>query len=432
MRFILSFIIVFISYQFALGQDDNSRIDIVKSTLKDVAEICNADNGKLWGKNLWGPIMVVDRETRFIIANQQDNDSVLVKKEGIYCGYLSDNEIIANSTIEFNGTFWTIIANMPDDKFERNTLFIHEMFHRLQPEIGLASYFGYDNSHMDKMQARILLKLEWSALEDAIVQDGEQRINSIKDALVFRNYRRKIFHGCDTMENKFELHEGLPEYTAYKLCTTNDFDFKNRLISKKELYWQKNSLVRSFGYYSGFLYAYLLDQTETNWQFKLRDSDDLGQLVQLAYNISIPMELSPTFEIIKQNYSFHQIYEFEDKLNLEKDSILAQYKNIFIRDTVLVLHLSKPHIGFNPGTLQPFDTLGTIYPYIVITDTWGRLKVDDGGCLLSKNWSMATIPVAHLKIEDTTITSDHWTLSIEDGWNLVKKNKKYFLLKIEE
>lgn len=130
---------MFLLFQVALGQDDNSKIKLVKRTFKDVAEICNADDGKLWGKNLWGPILMVDRETRFIIANQQDKDSILIEREGVFCGYFPDNKIISNSAINFSGTFWTIIANMPKDKFERNTLFIHEMFHRLQPEIGLGS-----------------------------------------------------------------------------------------------------------------------------------------------------------------------------------------------------------------------------------------------------------------------------------------------------
>jgi hypothetical protein len=429
MRVLYFFLIVFVFYQVALGQDDTSQIKFVKKTFDDVATICNADDGNLWGKNLWGPIMVVDRETRFIIANQQDRDSILVEKDGVYCGYLPDNKIISNSTIDFSGTFWTIVAYMPEDEFERNTLFVHELFHRLQPEIGLDQNFGYDNSHMDNMQARILLKLEWSALEDAINQDGKQRITSIKDALVFRNYRREMFHGCDTMENKFELHEGLPEYTAFKLCTTNELDFKQGLNSKKDNYWQKESLVRSFGYYSGFIYAYLLDQTHNKWQYQLKSSDDLGQLVQNAYNIEMPIDVSAAFEIIKHNYSLTEISDFEQKLKLEKDSILGKYRQIFLNDTVLILDLTKPNVGFNPNTLQPFDTLGTIYPYIIITDNWGRLEVNDGGCLLSKDWSKATVPAVNIKKDGTTIKSNNWTLTLEAGWDLIKKDEKYFLLK---
>jgi hypothetical protein len=282
------------------------------------------------------------------------------------------------------------------------------------------------------MQARIYLKLEWSALEDAIKQSGEKRVASIEDALVFRNYRREMFPACDTMENKFELHEGLPEYTAYKLCASNDVDFKNRLLSKSEKYWQQESLVRSFGYYSGFLYAYLLDQAHANWQYQLKNNDDLGQLVQIAYNIEMPIEISTTVELIKHNYSFSEISDFEQELKLKKDSILAKYSQIFLNDTVLILNLTKPNVGFNPNTLQPFDTLGTIYPFIIITDNWGRLEVNNGGCLLSKDWKKATIPVVNINGDDNIIKCNNWTLKLEDGWDLIKTGKTYFLIRSEE
>jgi hypothetical protein len=35
---------------------------------KSVKEICDRDNGALWGKNLYGPLMFVDRNNRRIIA----------------------------------------------------------------------------------------------------------------------------------------------------------------------------------------------------------------------------------------------------------------------------------------------------------------------------------------------------------------------------
>ncbi len=40
---------------------------------KDIEEVCNRDGGNLWGKNLYGPLMFIDRASRKIIANQPDN-----------------------------------------------------------------------------------------------------------------------------------------------------------------------------------------------------------------------------------------------------------------------------------------------------------------------------------------------------------------------
>src|SRR5450759_3338373 len=53
---------------------------------KSIEDICNRDNGKLWGKNLYGPIMFVERTSRRIVANQPDNEGLLKGKDGVYTG----------------------------------------------------------------------------------------------------------------------------------------------------------------------------------------------------------------------------------------------------------------------------------------------------------------------------------------------------------
>ena len=35
-------------------------------------EVCNKDNGRLWGENLYGPVMYVDNLNRTIYANVAD------------------------------------------------------------------------------------------------------------------------------------------------------------------------------------------------------------------------------------------------------------------------------------------------------------------------------------------------------------------------
>jgi len=46
-----------------------------------VEEACNRDNGKLWGKNLYGPVMYIDRSSRKIIANHPDAEGLLKVKD---------------------------------------------------------------------------------------------------------------------------------------------------------------------------------------------------------------------------------------------------------------------------------------------------------------------------------------------------------------
>jgi hypothetical protein len=73
-----------------------------------------------------------------------------------------------------------------------------------------------------------------------------------------------------------------------------------------------------------------------------------------------------------------------------------------------------------------------IYPFIIITDNWGRLEVNNGGCLLSKDWRKATVPAVNIKKNGITIKCNNWTLTLEEGWDLIKKDEIYFLLRIDE
>ena len=42
--------------------------------------------GALWGKNLYGPIMFIDRASRRIVANMPDKEGLLKGKDGVFTG----------------------------------------------------------------------------------------------------------------------------------------------------------------------------------------------------------------------------------------------------------------------------------------------------------------------------------------------------------
>ena len=67
-------------------EEDKSYFTAAKALqyFEKIKTICDADNGKLWGSNLYGPVMFIDRTTRKITANQQDAQGILKLKDGIY------------------------------------------------------------------------------------------------------------------------------------------------------------------------------------------------------------------------------------------------------------------------------------------------------------------------------------------------------------
>ena len=124
---------MFVSLQTLTFAQNNLPLDTIEDCFKLIKNICDKDNGKLWGKSLWSPTLVIDRESRMIVANEPDNQNLLTKKGNIFVGKFPETSIIANSTTEFGGKHWTMVAYpLPTDTFELTTLFIHEMFHCLQ------------------------------------------------------------------------------------------------------------------------------------------------------------------------------------------------------------------------------------------------------------------------------------------------------------
>ena len=160
---------------------------------KSIENICNLDNGRLWGTNLYGPLMFVDRTSRMIIANSPDSEGLLKAKDGIYTGDYPKESIISNTPVMYGGVLFALAPVPPEeDEYGIMANAIHSLFHRLQ-KIGGISSFGYNTNNMDEKQARLWIKLEWKALHKALTSQGEERQIAIRDALIFRGSNREFY-----------------------------------------------------------------------------------------------------------------------------------------------------------------------------------------------------------------------------------------------
>jgi hypothetical protein len=160
---------------------------------RKVEDACNRDNGKLWGKNLWGPVMYVDRNTRKIIADQPDKEGLLKLKDGIYTGTYPRELIISNNAVKYGGTLFAM-APLPNEEDEYRILnrAIHGLFHCFQESTGYTSS-GYNTVNMDEKNARLWMKLEWKALRKALNSEGSEQQVAIRDALVFKGSNREQY-----------------------------------------------------------------------------------------------------------------------------------------------------------------------------------------------------------------------------------------------
>lgn len=298
------FLMMFFSNVFAANQ--NYSAEDIKAVLEETQELCSKDNGLLWGHSLDVPILFIDEENGLIYSNKNSSKLNLEEKDNIYIGNLPDDLKVEKGPQKIDKRNWAVIPlPLPESKIEQQVLILHEAFHCLQPQIDLKP-LPYNNNHMEEMDARVWLKLEWSALDFALSSEGENRKQAIIDALCFRKYRRALYSNCDGCENRFEIHEGMAEYTAQKLCRSKE-EFKSYLQTKLESLWVTKSYVDCFAYYTGPVYAYLLDETETNWRSQLGSNDDISILIQSAFNISLPFDIYMEAEERSVLYSGAQI-----------------------------------------------------------------------------------------------------------------------------
>jgi len=414
----------------ALAQSSPIDTTLASQYFQEAQAVCNRDNGRLWGVSLCAPMLFVDRKTRTVVANQADKEGILTKDGNVFVGQLPAKVNIANTATEWAGVKWTmVIFPLPEDKIRRANLMAHEMWHRVQNDIGFPSS-GAANNHLDSRDGRMWLQLEWRALAAALMSRGKQRHQAIADALFFRAYRRAVFPQAASEEREMEMHEGLAEYTGVRLSGSPNL---NQYVVDKDLKEaaQKQTFVRSFAYASGPAYGILLDETKTNWRKNLKKEDDLGSLLQKRLSIKLPQNIEQAAELRAKNYDSNKLRAFETERENNRQKLLAEYRAKLVDGAVLELPILRMSMQMNPGTLVPLEPIGTVYPDIRIVDAWGILTVTKGA-LIKSDFSKIYVS-APSSLSAPSIQGDGWTLELNAGWTVAAGERKgdYVVKKLE-
>jgi hypothetical protein len=137
------------------------------SALRDARTACESDAGALWGRSLCGPIALVDRQTRLVIANDTVAQKHFLRLGDVYVTTLPENQYIANTSYPWGGRTWTMVAlPLPKDRYARVGLVMHEVFHREQEALGLRQPDALNNQ-LDMRPGRTWLRFEYRALARA-------------------------------------------------------------------------------------------------------------------------------------------------------------------------------------------------------------------------------------------------------------------------
>ena len=406
---------------------EKSEITKYENIFKDLKNYLAKENGKLWNHQLYGPILFVNQDDRTIIANEKDTKGILTKNGEIYTGILPNEINMANTALDWNGKRWTMVKlPLPKDYNKLLKLLTHELFHRIQPEIGFANLPEKSCNHLDKKEGRIYLKLEFEALKKALnTNNRNMQNNHIKNALFFREYRYQIFPDAKVNENLLELAEGLAEYTGTILSDRSDKDLKKHYI--KVIDNENQTFVRSFAYKTIPVYGYFMKQNNQKWNLKISDKTNLTDYIIQHFNISIPVNLKDTVFQIRDKYNYTQILDEEVKRENKQKKLITILDNKFQENPILEISLQDMDISFDGSNLIPYRDLGTVYQTLRITDNWGILTVEKGA-LVGKNWKKVIVSEP-TKITDKIIEGEGWKLELNNDWEFVKIKENYTLKK---
>jgi hypothetical protein len=386
-----------------------------KAAFAEAEAVSNNEGGRLWGKKLYGRLFFVDPETRTVVANEPDLEGVLHAANGVYVGTLPQEIIVSNAPIEWQDQRWTMLMwpTIPTDTIDRRITFAHELFHRIQPELGLMAPDS-PNLQLDTPEGRLWLQLEWRALAAALVEQGSAQIQAIRDALAFRSHRHELFAGSAKTEASLEIAEGVPEYTGTIAGEPDQDSARWRAIGKLTDPDQSITFVRSFAYTSGPPYGLLLDQRLPGWRTNLSAQSDLGALLAAT----LPPHSVVSAEARALHYGAFAIRIAEAERAQKAEAARARYRARLVEGPTLLLPGGRKFaFSFNPSTLVSLGDANTVYPTFHATSEWGTLDVTDG-VLVPTDFSRATL-AAPKDINGPHLEGPGWTLELAAGWSVV-------------
>lgn len=397
----------------AAAEPDDNR---AKDVFKRAQQICAADGGRLWGVSICGPIFIVDYSDRRIIANQADQEGLLERKDGLFVGTLPEEVIIANTPTRFAGTRWTqlVFQMLPDDEDELGVLLAHELFHRVQLDLGL-SRDEPDNSHLDMFDGRMLLRLEWRALDAALAaNERTAKVEALRDALAFRAARYRRFPEAEAAEADLEINEGIPEYTGVMLGLSTREGRIRFARHDLERFAEADTFVRSFAYATGPALGLLLDEFMPAWKAKAREGEALHDLLGQA--VGTVTGTGCEHGERAGRYGGDAICDEEVARDDERRELLQGYRAMLVEGPVVTIPVVKAKYQFNPQQLVPLGDDGTVYPTFRVVDEWGVLEVESGGALYSR--TRQTIRVPRDGASDKELRGNGWSLRLGPGWRV--------------
>jgi hypothetical protein len=320
---------------------------------------------------------------------------------------------IVNAPLEWGGVTWA--AYMWDSLVNTTpsyakAILLHELFHAtVQRKLALAAQSPLPE-HLDSMDGRYWLRLEWRALARALRESGEQRKAAVRDALAFRQARRMLNTAAAENERAIEITEGLAAYTGTAAAAPSGDDAVAGALELLTSGETGESFVRTFAYTSGPAYGLLLDVSSSEWRRRIRGTDDLGAFLASALSVQPAADATTA----AARYGGAEIRAAEEQRERQRQDRLAELRRQFVDGPVLVIRGGGSGMSNSTGAVV-IPNAGTVFfgPYRH-NGASGTLEAEKG-VLVESDGSARRVP-GPVRRDDTTLAGDGWTFTLKPGW----------------
>jgi hypothetical protein len=375
---------------------------------KEAKALCERDGGRLWGVSICAPMVIGDARTQSFATSQPPPDAPRPKLIGLLNGPIPWGDTM------WAALTWDTIANWPART--RGEAFLHESFHIVQLRFGIASYHPgqnvttVENEHLDSVDGRYWLRLEWRALARALRESGERRALAVREALAFRGARHARYPGKVESERALLINEGLASYTQTVLAAPSEAEAIARGLELLAGAEDGESFVRTFAYTSGPAYGLLLDAASPGWPRRERVSDDPAAMLMRALGVQPVADAAAA----AARYGGAELRAAEERREQQRQARIAELRRQFVDGPVFVMPGGGGGLSNSLGAVV-IPGVGTVYfhPYR-ISGEWGTLEADKG-VLVTSDGRLRRLP-APVRGDETRISGDGWTFKAAAGW----------------
>ncbi len=375
--------------------------ELAKRYFEEATELCERDAGRLWGVSLCGPMVIVDQGTGTRATSQPEPEGQPPRFPGF-----------ADGPVSWGGLTWFSfpLSMLPEkDADVRQQLMLHGLFHRIQPELAFITDDG-SNEHLNTLEGRVWLQLEWRALRRAIESSGSDRTEAIADALGFRGERRRLFPGAADNERRDEIREGLASYTGIAAWADSPADAHRAAVSALAEDKSQQSFVGNFEAASGPGYGVLLDDLLPGWRRQVRGTSDLGDLLASATNGPPTKDVA----VAAARYDVATLRTAEEARDRAQQVRIAELRQRFVDGPVLTMPAGGSWTSDTTGSVGILGVGTVLFRNFTLSAQWGRLNAN-GGVLRAADGSTLSVPVTG-QLEGTTLQGDGWSATLNSGW----------------